>query len=116
MASFSARVGLACVLALSASWSLAAEKTARQLLPASVVAYVEIPRPANPIGGVQDHPLAAEVVRHPDYQKYLESPQYQHYQQVVNVVEDKLGLKLRAAATTLAADGIYLGGDLATQG
>lgn len=116
MTAFFARVGLAFLLAFSPSWSLAADKTATQLLPASVVAYVEIPRPAKLIESVLDHPLAKEIEAHPDYQKYLASPQYQQYQEVVKVVEGKLGLPLRTAATTLAADGIYLGGDLATQG
>jgi hypothetical protein len=116
MAAFLARVGLAFLLALSASWSLAAEKTAPQLLPASVVAYVEIPRPAKWIDGVLDHPLAAEVMAHPDYQKYLASPQYRQYQEVMDAVEAKLGMPLRTAATMLSAEGIYLGGDLAAQG
>lgn len=116
MTSFFAGGCVALLLAISASWSLAADKTASQLLPASVVAYLEIPQPAKLIDSVLDHPLAKEIEAHPDYQKYLESPQYQQYQNVVKVVEEKLGLKLRAAATSLAADGIYLGGDLATQG
>jgi hypothetical protein len=116
MTAFSARVGLAFLLAFSASWSLAADKTASQLLPGSIVAYVEIPRPAELIDSVLDHPLAKEIEAHPDYQKYLQSPQYQQYQEVVKVVEAKLGMPLRTAATTLAAEGIYLGGDLATQG
>jgi hypothetical protein len=115
MASFS-RFCVALWLSLSASLALAAEKTASQLLPASVVAYVEIPQPAKLADSVLDHPLAKAIEQHPDYQKYLESPQYQQYQELVKVVEDKLGLKLRAATTALAAEGIYLGVDLATQG
>jgi hypothetical protein len=103
-------------LVASVSWVSAAEKTASQLLPASVAAYVEIPQPAKLIDSVLDHPLAKEIEAHPDYQKYLQTPQYQQYQEVVKVVEAKLGMPLRTAATTLAAEGIYLGGDLATQG
>lgn len=106
----------AVVLCSGISGLLAAEKTASQLLPSSVVAYVEIPGSAKLIDSVLDHPLAKEIEAHPDYQKYLQSPQYQQYQEVVKVVEGKLGMPLRTAATTLTAEGIYLGGDLATQG
>lgn len=116
MASFVTRAAVVLLLVCSCSWSLAAEKNARQLLPASTIAYVEVSQPAKLIDSVLDHPLAKEVEAHPNYQKYLESPQYQQFQEVVKVVEDKLGLKLRGAAATLAAEGIYLGGDLASQG
>jgi len=94
----------------------AADKTATQLLPRSVAAYAEIAQPPRVIDGVLDHPLTRRIEQHPDYQKYLESPQYQKFLEVAKVVEDKLGMKLRGAITTLAAEGIYVGGDLATQG
>jgi hypothetical protein len=94
----------------------AAEKSAAQLLPASVVAYLEVPRPAELASRVIDHPLAKQIERHPDYQKYLASPQYKQYQEAVALIEDKLGMKLRPALETLTAEGIYLGGDIATQG
>lgn len=94
----------------------AAEKSAAQLLPKSVAAYVEISAPPKLIETVLDHPLARRIEAHPGYQKYLESPQYLQYLEFVKQVEAKLGIPLRAAVTSVAADGIYVGGDLATQG
>jgi hypothetical protein len=116
MAALSFRLGLACWLGFSISSVAAAEKTASQLLPPSVVAYVEIPQPAKLIDSVLDHPLAKEIEAHPEYQKYLQSPWYQHLQEVDKAVQEKLGMNLRTAATTMAAEGIYFGGDLPTQG
>jgi hypothetical protein len=93
-----------------------AKKSALDLLPPSTVAYVEIPSPGKLLDTILDHPLSKQLQQQPDYARALESPDMQKLQEVVKVVEEKLGAKWRPAITSLTADGIYVGGELGTQG
>src|SRR5688572_17969519 len=71
----------------------AAEKTATELLPGSIVGYLEVPQPGKILDVVLDHPLAKEIEQQPEYQQALETPQYQQLQAATKLVEDRLGMK-----------------------
>src|SRR5437588_5540 len=94
----------------------AADKTARDLLPPSTVAYLEIPQPAKVLNLLLDHPLAKEIQQTPDYQKALAGREYQQLQGAVKLVESKLGMKWRQAIEPLSQGGLCVGFDLPTQG
>src|SRR4029079_11325332 len=49
--------------------SAAADKSPREMFPASTVVYAEMPQPQKLIDAVLDHPSVAELQKHPDYQK-----------------------------------------------
>lgn len=104
------------LLVVATSPVLAEDRTAAELLPGTVVAYAELPEPKRIIDTILDHPLAAEVQAHPDYQQALASPQYERFQSIVKAVEDKLGMPYRQAVSQLVQGGIHVGFDLPTQG
>ena len=101
------------MLAASAS---AADKTAAELLPASVVVFVDVPQPGKALDTVLDHPLMAEVLKAPEYQRALETPQYQQFSAVLRRVEERLGMKWRDAIGGLTRGGLAGGFDLPTRG
>lgn len=110
---------LAAMLCAVAFWvpsAAAAEKTAAELLPASVVGYLEVPQPGQAIGLVLDHPLAGEVAKAPEYQQAIQSPQYQHFQAALTQFEERLGTKWREALGSLTSGGLTVAFDLPTQG
>jgi hypothetical protein len=100
---------------LSSGPLLSAEKTAADLLPESVVAYLEVPQPAGAMGLVLDHPLVEEIRSAPEIQKALASPQYAEYQEVLAHVEKQLGRPWREALKSLTHGGVHLGIDLPTR-
>lgn len=108
-------------LAVLASWVLhpalsAAEKSAAELLPGSIVGYAEIPQPGKLLDLVLDHPLAKQIEHTPEYQQALKAPQYEQGLALLKQVEDKLGMPWREAARSLTSGGTYIGFDLPTQG
>lgn len=103
-------------VALLGGYAAAAEKSPREMLPASTVVYAEMPQPQKLLDTVLDHPSLAELQKHPDYQKAFENPQIQHFLKVLAAVEGKLGVKWRPAVTSLTGGGIYVGFDLPTLG
>jgi hypothetical protein len=106
------------VLAFLAACPLlsAADKTAAELLPGSIVGYAEIPQPGKLLDLVLDHPLAKQIEQTPEYQQALKSPQYEQGLALLKQVEDKLGMPWREAARSLTSGGTYIGFDLPTQG
>ncbi|MCI0358706.1 MAG: DUF3352 domain-containing protein, partial [Planctomycetaceae bacterium] len=94
----------------------AADKTAAELLPASVVVYVDVSQPGKSLDTVLDHPLMAEVLKAPEYQRALETPQYQQFAAVLRRFEERLGMKWRDAASGLTRGGLAGGFDLPTRG
>ncbi len=94
----------------------AADKTPREMMPASTIVYAEMSQPQKLLDAVLDHPTVIELLNHPDYKKALEAPQFQESLKVLGLVEDKLGMKWRPATNTLIGGGIYVGFDLPTQG
>ena len=109
-----AAVVLTCTTASAVS--LAAEKSAADLLPRAIVAYAEIQRPRELIDLVLDHPIRTKVESLEAYRQALDTPQYREFLSIVDMVEDKLGMDLRPALSTAAEGGIYAGVDLASQG
>src|SRR5688500_1095471 len=89
------------LLLFAIAGATAEDRTAAELLPGTVVAYAELPDPKRIIDTILDHPLAAEVRAHPDYQQALASPQYERFQSIVKAVEEKLGAPYRQTATKL---------------
>ena len=109
------RFAILTLALLSGSVLRGAEKTPRELLPVSTVAYFEIPQPKKLIDTVVDHPIVEKVKQHPDVQKALESPQYGQFEQVLQVVEAKLGMQWRPGLTALTEGGVFVGFDLPSQ-
>jgi hypothetical protein len=101
---------------LVAANGAAADKTAAELLPASIVGYLEVPQAAKSLDLVLDHPLAAEVIRAPEYQQALESPNYQKFAAILKQFEERLGMKWRDAVGGLTSGGLTAGFDLPTRG
>lgn len=100
----------------AANVATAADRVARDLLPASTVAYLEVPQPGKVLDLVLDHSVALEIQRQPDYQKALQSPDYERLRAGLKLIEDKLGMPWRQAARSLTGGGLYVGFDLPTQG
>jgi hypothetical protein len=112
-------LGTGVLLALAFGGSRAisgAEKTALDLLPPTTVGYLEVPKPAEVMGLLLDHPLAQEIAQHPAYRKALAGREYQQLQGALTLVEEKLGMKWRPALAAATSGGLYIGFDLPTQG
>ncbi|WP_425617253.1 hypothetical protein NA78x_000926 [Anatilimnocola sp. NA78] len=93
-----------------------AEKTAQDLLPATVIAYAEISQPGRLADVLLDHPLSLQLQALPEYQQALQRPEAKKGLAAIAELETKLGEKLRPAFSKLTSDGVYIGFDLATQG
>ncbi|HZN35395.1 MAG TPA: DUF3352 domain-containing protein [Pirellulaceae bacterium] len=110
---------LGCLL-LVLIWTVgkarAAEKSAGELLPASVVAYVEVPQPAKVLDVVFDHPLARQLQQQPEYKAAQQTPQYEQLQAAIQKAEGALGQPWRKAAAEIGAGGLFFGVDLTTRG
>src|SRR5262249_9193963 len=110
-------LGVTLVLLLAAECSIgAAEKTAADLFPPTTVGYLEVPQPSKVAGLVLDHPLAKEIANQPGYQKALQGREYRHFQAVLKMAEDKLGMNWRRVLASLTDGGLSVGFDLPTQG
>ena len=108
---------LAVVILAAASPLLsAADKSAAELLPGSIVGYAEIPQPGKLLDLVLDHPLAKEIEQTPNYQQALKTPQYEQGLALLKQFEGQLGMPWREAARSLTSGGTYIGFDLPTQG
>jgi hypothetical protein len=94
----------------------AAEKSARDLLPATVIGYAEMPQPSRLIDGVLDHPLVHQLQALPEYQQALGRPEYQKALETLAAIETQLGEKIRPTVGKLTSGGVYFGFDLASQG
>jgi hypothetical protein len=94
----------------------AADKTAAELLPGSVVGYAEIPQPGKLLDLVLDHPLAKQVEQTPNYQAALKNPQYEQGLALIKRFEEKMGMPWREAIRSLTSGGTYIAFDLPTQG
>jgi hypothetical protein len=94
----------------------AAEKTPRDLLPATVIGYAEMLQPGRLVDGVLDHPLAKQLQALPEYQQALGRPEYQKGLETLAAIEKQLGEKIRPAFGKLTSGGLYFGFDLASQG
>src|SRR5262245_2053786 len=108
---------------IALSWSIgvvhstaAGDKAAADLLLALVVGYLDVPAAGQVVQMVLDHPLTAEVVRSPEYQKAQESDAYQKFAAVLKRLEDRLGQKWPAAVAGLTSGGLTVGFDLPTRG
>src|SRR5262245_22782635 len=94
----------------------AADKSAAELLPGSVVGYAEIPQPGKLLDLVLDHPLAKQVEQTPNYQAALKTPQYEQGLALIKRFEEKMGMPWREAIRSLTSGGTYIAFDLPTQG
>lgn len=94
----------------------AADKTALELLPASTAVYVEVPKPADVIGAIFDHPLATQLEDEEAYRQLLVSPEYGKFRLGLGFVELAIGMSWRKAIEGLSAGGIHFGVDARTNG
>ena len=91
-------------------------ESAAELLPASTLVYAEITQPKELIHLVLDHPLLKQIEQSPDYQKAVQSPQFQQFRQVVGLLEQKAGVPWRRALEEMTGGGVALAFDPASQG
>lgn len=112
-------VGLSIAVWLaSGAWLAAkepAQKTAADLLPESTIAYIEIPKPAEWIALLIDHPLRSKLEATPDYQKALQGKEYKAFRIALEMAEETLGTKWRPGLESLLEGGIYVGHDRTTK-
>src|SRR5262245_36441822 len=76
----------------------AAEKSAAELLPASIVGYLEVQQPGKTLDLVLDHPLAARFQEQPEFKAALQTPQYERLTAALKRLEEQLGMPWRKAA------------------
>jgi hypothetical protein len=116
------RPGLAALLLLGAASiaaaadKTAAEKTAADLFPATTIAYAEVTDPGKVSQTLAEHPLVATIIASPEYRAAVLRPEVERFLATVSILEAKLGEGVRPAAEKLAARGLYVGFDLASQG
>lgn len=96
--------------------AVAVEKSPAEIFPPTVIAYVEVPRPAELIATILDHPARAKVEALREVQKALQSPGYRELERGLAAFEKKAGMSYRAAVEALTANGVYVGVDAFTQG
>jgi hypothetical protein len=94
----------------------AAEKTAADLLPASVVGYLEVAEAGKVVELVRSHPITAEAIKAPEYQKAIESNDYQRFAAALAQFEERLGRKWPEAIAGLTGGGLAVAFDLPTRG
>lgn len=104
-------VVLALALAASGVPAAGADKTAAELLPPSIVAYVELPQPGALLQTILNHPLRPVLEARPEYQKAKAEPGYQQLQVGIGFVEAQLGRSWTSAIETIGAEGFYFGAD-----
>jgi len=90
-------------------------KSAAELLPETTAVFVEIPKPAEWVALLVDHPLRGKLEATPDYQKALQGPQYKYFRMALEMAEETLGTKWRPGIESLLDGGIYVGFDLTTK-
>lgn len=92
------------------------EPAAADLLPASIVLYVEVKQPSVLVDLAYDHPLRAKIESLDNIQKALQGEQFRHVQAVIALYEAHMGVDYRTALKSLVAGGAWLAYDAATQG
>jgi hypothetical protein len=106
----------AALLGLLPALAFAADKSAAELLPGSIVGYAEIPQPGKLLDLVLDHPLTKQVEQTPEYQQALKTPQYEQGLALLKRFEQQMGQPWRESIRSLTSGGTYVGFDLPTQG
>lgn len=101
-------LSLCVFVAHDASFTVANEKSARDLLPASTVIYAEISNPKALVDLVLDHPLRQQLESVDAVRRAYDTPQYHQFQFGLSVVEHELGMKWREAIESLAEGGIHV--------
>ncbi|MFP6670245.1 MAG: hypothetical protein VB857_02425 [Pirellulaceae bacterium] len=96
--------------------TVAAEKSAAQLLPESTLLYANIPRPAQLLDTVWNHPLRSQLEALDVYQQAFDTAGYRQYRLGLALVETTLGMNWRTAWKKLTGGGIHLAFDPKTEG
>ncbi|MBI1900780.1 MAG: hypothetical protein HYS13_06675 [Planctomycetia bacterium] len=86
------------------------------LMPPVVLAYAEISQPAAFLDVALDPQWKDALATLPDVKKALQSKDYQQLQQVLGVVEQRLGMKWQEALRGVVDGGIYVGVDVLGKG
>jgi len=100
----------------SAAPEAAATRSAADLLPASTVAYLEVERPQDLIQFVFDSSLRKKMDELGAFKEALQSDGFRKFQDVLQIMENKSGLKWRPTLETLTDGGICLALDAQTEG
>jgi len=108
-------VVLALALLAGGARALGADKTAAELLPPSIVAYVELPQPKALLQTILSHPLRPVLEARPEYQQAKAAPGYQQLLVGIAFVEAQLGRNWQSAVETICDGGIYFGVDAQRQ-
>jgi hypothetical protein len=96
--------------------SEADNRTAADLLPATVVVYAEVPRLGDVISVVTEHPLRERIEAMPEFEAVRDSPQLAQLRKGVVAFEASMGQPWQQAIASLSEEGIHLAIDGQTQG
>lgn len=97
--------------------AVAAEPTAADLLPASVVAYAEISAPSQLVDAVRNHPLRRALEALPEYKALTEeNPDYLKARAGVGIFEFVAKRKWHEAIDDAAGEGLFFAVDAKTEG
>lgn len=112
------RMLLLLTLALTgmAAPAAAAEKSAAQLLPDSTLLYASVPRPAELLDTVWNHPLRNQVEALDVYKQSIDTDGYRQFRIGLAFIETAMGMNWRLAWKKLTGEGIHLAFDARTNG
>lgn len=87
------------------------DRAASELLPSTVIAFLEIPALGDIAQTVMDHPIRQRLMDLPAYQKALQSEDFKQVQSRINAFESAMQAPWPAALRTLTAGGITIAVD-----
>jgi hypothetical protein len=101
---------------VAAAQKAAAERSAAEMLPASTLVYAEVEHPAEMIRIVLDHPLRKRLEQSSNYKQAFDTPQFKEFEQIVQAVEQRSGVKWRKALEVGTGGGFAIAFDPPTEG
>ncbi len=105
------------ILTMLSAPAIAAEPTAADLLPGSVVAYAEISAPSRLVDAVRHHPLRKTLEALPEHKALTaENPDYLKARAGVGIFEFVAKRKWHEAIDDAAGDGLFFAVDAKTKG
>jgi hypothetical protein len=90
--------------------------SAAEVLPASVVLYLESRQPVALLDTLLNHPLRSQLESLPPFQQAMQSPQMVQLKSAVAIFEAGMGMRWPKVFRELTDGGLYLAFDAPTQG
>lgn len=110
------RVVPALVCLAATTNTLAEEKSAPELLPASVVFYAEVTHPGQVLNAVLEHPLRQRLESNGGYQEAVNSKEFRQLKAAVRMVENEVDRKWPEIMGSLTEGGLSVALDADTNG